>query len=88
MQPSTSKTLKTDTFQLTLQQSIDKTKLWDINNGGSKRKSFLIGEMIAVDMHPFSIVEDILFQRLMKDACPNYKLLSRKYFCDSFTRYI
>ena len=36
--------------------------------------------MIAVDGQPYSIVEDIGFNRLMKSLKPNYVLPSRKYF--------
>lgn len=39
--------------------------------------------MIAVDLQPFSIVEDIGFQRLLKEICPNYNIPSRKYIKES-----
>ncbi|KAL3848453.1 hypothetical protein ACJMK2_019310 [Sinanodonta woodiana] len=39
-----------------------------------------IGEMIAVDMQPFCLVEDIGFTRLMKVLEPRYKLPSAMHF--------
>ena len=35
--------------------------------------------MIGVDIQPFSIVEDLRFQRLLHHICPNYCIPSRKY---------
>ena len=35
--------------------------------------------MIAVDIQPFAIVEDLGFQRLLHHICPIYCIPSRKY---------
>lgn len=63
--------------QLTLQSSFDASKQWDKNSVKSMTVTKLIGEMIALDNQPFSIVEDIGFVRLLKHAFPNYQIPSR-----------
>jgi zinc finger BED domain-containing protein 4 len=42
-----------------------------------------ISEMIALDLQPFSIVEDIGFRRLIHSIAPQYVMPSRKYFSES-----
>ena len=69
--------------QQTLFQTIERKKPWDINDHRSKLISKYIAEMIAVDIQPFSIVEDIGFQRLLNHLCPNYCIPSRKYIKNS-----
>ena len=39
-----------------------------------------IGEMIAIDNQPISIVEGIGFTRLLNHISPKYEIPSRKYF--------
>ncbi len=58
-------------------------KLWDINNSQAKALHQRIGEMIAIDSQPYSVVEDIGFQRVLKTACPNYVIPSRRYFSET-----
>ena len=53
--------------QLTLQESSDKTQKWDINDPRAHKIHTRIGEMIALDYQPFSIVDDIGFIHLL---CP------------------
>nr|XP_012218835.1 PREDICTED: zinc finger BED domain-containing protein 4-like [Linepithema humile] len=77
-----SSTSKED-LQLTMQQSLERTKLWDINDAKSKEISTKICEMIALDAEPFNIVERNGFIRLMNHLCPRYKIPSRKYFSDT-----
>ncbi|CAF3790922.1 unnamed protein product, partial [Rotaria socialis] len=74
--PTTSKITK----QLTLTESLDKKKLWDINDNRAVKIHKRIGEMIALDIQPYSIVEDIGFRKLIQDICPNYEIPSRTYF--------
>ena len=52
--------------QYTLEKTLELKKLWDINSAQSKLIHYAIGEMIAVDCQPYSIVEDVGFSRLMK----------------------
>ena len=40
----------------------------------------LIVEMIANDIQPFSMVEDIVFRNVISYACPNYEMPHRTYF--------
>ena len=42
--------------------------------------------MIAVDLQPFSLVEDLGFIRLMNYICPNYKIPSRKYLKEQIVK--
>ena len=56
----------------------DRIKLWDINNPRARKVHQRIGEMIALDTHPFSIV-DVGFTCLLHCLEPRYQLLSRKY---------
>ena len=39
-----------------------------------------IGEIICLDVQPYSIVEDNGFARLLKHLTPNYKIPSQKHF--------
>ena len=39
--------------------------------------------MIALDLQPFSIVEDVGFVRLIQQLEPPYKLPSRRYITES-----
>lgn len=41
-----------------------------------------IGKMIAVDLQPYSIVEDTGFSELVQQLEPHYKLPSRRFFAD------
>lgn len=67
-------------IQKTLEETLDLKKIWDINSSQAQAIHQLIGEMIAVDNQPFSIVEDLGFNRLIKKLKPNYVMPSRKYF--------
>ena len=69
--------------QITIEQTLELKKIWDINSNQAKAIHHAIGEMIAVDSQPFSIVEDLGFQRLMKLTKPSYELPSRKYFTNT-----
>ena len=52
--------------QLTLPETLEKNKLWDINDHEAQKIHKYIGEMIAVDLQPFSVVEDIGFIKLLR----------------------
>lgn len=68
--------------QQTLLTCLEKKKLWDINNPKSVEIHYAIGEMIALDNQPNSIVDDKGFNRLIKLLKPQYQLPSRKYIKD------
>ena len=57
-----------------------KKKIWDINDHRSQEIHYLIGEMIAVDIQPYSVTSDIGFNRLIAKLCSNYRIPSKKYF--------
>lgn len=69
--------------QATLPSIFAKKKLWDINDHRAQEVHYLIGEMIAVDLQPYSMTSDIGFQRLVKVICPNYNIPSRKYITEN-----
>ena len=70
---------KATTKQLTLQASLDRSKSWNIHDDKAKKVYKHIAKMIAADLQPFSIVEDIGFLRLLKAICPSYEIPSRKF---------
>lgn len=74
--------------QRTLEETLDLKKVWDINSANAKSIHNSIGEMIAVDNQPFSIVEDLGFNRLLQKIKPNYVIPSRKYFTDTVVPFI
>jgi len=69
--------------QQTLVQCLDKITLWDINNLKANEIHYKIGEMIAVDNQPFTIVENVGFINLVKSLEPRYQIPSRKYFSNN-----
>ena len=87
--PSTSKVRRIEketTKQLTLQAFVEQSKPWNIYDDKAKRIHKYIGEMIATDLQPFSIVEDIGFIRLLKAICPNYEMPSRKFIKENIVQ--
>ena len=69
--------------QLSLMQCEDRIRHWGLNDVHAQRIHRRIGEMIALDTHPFSIVEDQGFTRLIKEMEPRYTLPSRRYFTEN-----
>lgn len=67
--------------QITLENAFC-AKVWDINDRRAQRLSYKIGEMIALDLQPTTLVEDIGFIRLLKEARPEYQVPCRRYFRD------
>ena len=51
--------------QLTLTESCDKIHLWDTNDHQAYNIHWWIGEMIAIDCQPLSIIDDQGFQSLV-----------------------
>ena len=66
--------------QLTLAEAEELHKPWDINDQRAKRIHVKIGEMIARDCQPYSVVEDAGFKSLVHVLEPRYHIPSRKYF--------
>lgn len=67
----------------TLEQCLEKRKVWDINHSSAKAIHKKIGEMIAVDLQPYSMVEDPGFRRLINHLEPRYQIPSRKFFTET-----
>ncbi|KAF9409281.1 hypothetical protein HW555_011316 [Spodoptera exigua] len=68
--------------QLTLAETVERKQYWGINDSKSQEFHYLIGEMIALDNEPLSIVDRVGFNRLMQKAVPRYKLPSRTYMTE------
>ena len=69
--------------QLTLEDTIERKKLWDINDSRAKRIHEDIMVMIAMDNEPFRMVERDGFVRLMARLNPRYVIPSRRYFSET-----
>ena len=82
-QPVKQFTSGTSSKQLTFEESQSRSKVWDINDPRALCVTTKIGEMIAVDCHPYSIVDDPGFVSLMKCVEPRYTIPSRRYFTDN-----
>ena len=65
--------------QLTLQKREDQTTAWNINDPRACIIHKKLAEIIAIDIRPVSIVEDVGFINFMKTLEPCYKIPSRKY---------
>ena len=69
--------------QLSLEKTQELSKPWDIHDARSQRVHKRIGEMLAIDCQPLSVVEDVGFKRALQILKPRYKCPSRKYFTDT-----
>ena len=68
---------KTDVHQLTLAEVKERKDLWTYCHPQHKKVTGWIGQMIAIDSQPFSIVKDTSFLRLLSNVCPLYAVPSR-----------
>lgn len=59
---------------------LTRKELWQHDHPKAQTLTRLIGEMICLDLQPYSIVEDKGFTRLLKHVAPNYTIPSRKHF--------
>ncbi|GBP24908.1 Zinc finger BED domain-containing protein 4 [Eumeta japonica] len=61
-----------------------KKKLWNINDSRAQKYHYLIGEMIAIDKEPLSIVDHHEgFKRLLNNSLPQYTIPGRIYFTET-----
>ena len=60
----------------------EKVKQWDINDSKSTLLHKKLGEMMALDCQPITIVEDIGFNCFVNALEPRYAIPSRKYFTE------
>ena len=70
-------------LQTTLEQCASMKEMWSSDHPRAQAISTAIGEMMALDCQPFSIVEDEGFKRLMKLVAPKYVLPSRRHFAET-----
>lgn len=68
--------------QVTLQDLEEKRKPYAYDHPCAQRLTHRIAEMIAIDLQPFSVVEDTGFNRLMAELEPRYVVPSRRYLSD------
>ena len=59
------------------------TQKWDINDPKAQFIHTKLGEMIALDFQPFSIVSDVGFERFVHVLESRYCLPSRKYLTET-----
>ena len=69
--------------QASLQETAELRKLWDINDHRAKKIHAKVGEMIAIDCQPVSIVDHEGFKSLISILEPKYRMPSRKYFSET-----
>ena len=74
--------------QLTLKGSEDRVKPWGINDPRAAVLHRKLGEMIALDHQPISLVKDIGFLRFVAALEPRYKEPSRKYITETVLKKI
>lgn len=79
---STSGIQQTGGTQQTLSDVINKKKKWSIDSPEAQKVHRSIGKMIAVDIQPYSIVDDSGFKELIDALEPRYVLPSRKFFSE------
>jgi hypothetical protein len=65
---------------MTLQQSFEASRAWDINSAPAHKITKLICEMMVLDNQLFVMVEDLGFVRLMNHIAPRYHIPDRRYF--------
>ena len=77
---STSSSAKRVHKQQTLPDAVSQSQKWQSNDQRQLDINKLLGEMIALDLQPFSIVEDVGFQRLVTKLAPRgYTIPSRTH---------
>ncbi|OXA40987.1 Zinc finger BED domain-containing protein 4 [Folsomia candida] len=65
--------------QQTIEESLQATKLWDIMDPRAVKIHYAIGEMIAVDVLPFNIMDKIGFNNFSSIIQPRYKVPGRTF---------
>lgn len=68
--------------QPTIAEALQSCSKWGIEDQRAKSVHYVIGEMIALDNLPYSIVNNQGFKRLMTRLAPQYTLPGRKYFTE------
>ena len=66
----------------TLDDYVQKMKPFGLNHPTARKITQTVGEMIALDNQPFSIVDDLGFKNLVRVLEPRYNLPSHRYFAE------
>lgn len=66
--------------QQSVAESFQRAQPWPSDHKTAALGTRRIAEMIAIDMQPFTVVEDEGFRRVIKAFAPQYVMPSRKYF--------
>ena len=66
-----------------MQETAELRKVWDINDFRAKQIHTKVGEMIAIDYQPVSIVDHEGFKLLISTLEPKYQMPGRKYFIET-----
>lgn len=66
--------------QLTLSESFNRNKQYDINSDKAVAVHNAIARMIVLDNQPISVVTDLGFKKLLNTLDPKYNIPSRTYF--------
>ena len=69
-----------DSSQMTIEQALVQLPP---NSERAKRITKSIARFIAVDLRPYSVVENVGFQGMVNTLDPKYKIPSRRYFTDT-----
>lgn len=69
--------------QLSLEEANEKVKKWGIYDAHSERLHRKLGEMVAMDCQPYSIVEDTGFKGFVTALEPRYHLPRRKFLVEN-----
>lgn len=82
--PSTSVSSEVSLSQKSQQNIEDSLTIhWPCEDSRSREINIAIGEMIAIDNQPLSIVENTGFRNLMRKVKPKYNIPGRKYFTEN-----
>ena len=67
----------------TLEEVLEKKQMWSRNHASAVAATKHLAEMIAVDLQPYSIVEDVGFQRYSRHLEPRFALPSRRQLSEN-----
>ena len=72
-------------MQPTLAEFAAKRKTWATDSAEASNVHEAIGRMIAINVQPYSVVNDASFKDVVRVLEPRYVLTSRKYFLTKMT---
>ena len=72
-----------DMKQPTIEETIDKTKLYNPNSSRAQELNRAVASFIASEMQPYQILEKPGFKKMISKLDPKYQLPTRKYFSNN-----